>query len=439
MANNSTFLTPRRKYIFLTTLMESPVRWWLKWRMLKGKEDKKRFGERFGIASKKRPNGQLIWFHAASVGEANSVLLLITHIKKAYPQYHILLTTGTVTSARLMKTRLPKGVIHQYVPVDLPDTTNRFIYHWKPDIAIWVESEFWPNLIYTARDTGCFMLLVNGRMSHQSYHSWKRFPELIKELIHCFDYIYAQSDFDAVRLQGLSRRNIEFLGNLKYDAALLPCNENELVTLQQAIGTRPVWLAASTHDGEEAMIARAHSILALRRPNLLTIIVPRHPQRGDAVAALLRKKHQVAQRSRKQPVAPHVQFYVADTIGELGLFYRLSEIVFMGGSLVEHGGQNPLEAARLSCAIITGPHTANFYDTYRDMEDVKAIMRTTGPENLAAAVDHLLNNADTRNVMQTAAKGWVDYNSGAITNLMNELQPVFDPKAAIEQYQSEDV
>lgn len=431
----SRLLTPRIKYLLLTSLLEPVIRLWLGIRLLRGKEDAGRFGERFGKTDKKRPKGELIWFHAASVGEANSVLLLINRIREAYPKYKILLTTGTVTSARLMAKRLPEGVIHQYVPVDTPRATREFIYHWKPDIAFWVESELWPNLIYTTRETGCFMGMINARMSRRSYVSWKRFPDMIKELINCFDCIFAQSDYDAVRLQGLGRREVQCFGNLKYDAALLPCDENELATLQGVIAGRPVWLAASTHEGEEAMIARAHSILALRRPNLLTIIVPRHPQRGEDIAAILRKNHRVTLRSKHQPIAAHVQMYIADTIGELGLFYRLSEIVFMGGSLVEHGGQNPLEPARLSCAIITGPHTMNFYDTYRDMEDVHAIMRATGPENLAAVVDNLMNNSDARTALQNAAKGWVEYNSGAIKAVMENLSPVFDPAS----FQSEDV
>lgn len=426
----SSVLTPRNTYILLTSLIEPGIKLWLRLRMLRGKEDRARFGERFGIASQHRPKGQLIWFHAASVGEANSVLLLINAIRETYPHYKILLTTGTLTSARLMAKRLPKAVIHQYVPVDTPKATRDFMYHWKPDIAFWVESELWPNLIYTAHETGCFMALINARMSRRSYLSWRRYPQLIKELIGCFDVIFAQSDVDAVRLQGLGRREVLCLGNLKYDAALLPCDENELASLREAVGSRPVWLAASTHAGEEAMIARAHDILARRRADLLTIIVPRHPQRGTSIALQLRKHYQVALRSLKQPVASYIQFYVADTIGELGLFYRLSEIVFMGGSLVEHGGQNPLEAARLSCAIATGPHTLNFYDTYRDMEDVQAIMRVTSAENLAAAIDSLMNNADIRNNLQTAAKGWIDYNSGAIKELMDRLGPVFDPRQA---------
>jgi 3-deoxy-D-manno-octulosonic-acid transferase len=425
----SKLLTPRNKYMLLTGTLEPLIAFWLRLRMMRGKEDKKRFGERFGRPSKRRPNGMLIWFHAASVGEANSVLLLINRIRDKYPQYKILLTTGTVTSARLMQKRLPKDVIHQYVPVDTPSATLAFIRHWKPDIAFWVESEIWPNLVYTARDSGCFMALINARMSRRSYLSWKRYPDMIRELLRSFDYMFAQSDADAVRLQALSRTEVLCFGNLKYDAALLSCNENDLISLREQIGSRPVWVAASTHPGEEEMIARAHSILAIRRPNLLTIIVPRHPERGDAIAATLGKKMRVAQRTRKQPIAPFVQCYIADTIGELGLFYRLTEIAFLGGSLVPHGGQNPLEAARLSCAIVTGEHTLNFYDIYRDMEDVKAVLRATSPENLAAQVDHLLNNPDIRAQFQDHAKGWIDYNSGAITQLMEMLEPVFDPKS----------
>jgi 3-deoxy-D-manno-octulosonic-acid transferase len=420
-------LTPRNKYYALTSALATPIKWWLYFRMFKGKEDKERISERFGVASKKRKPGQLIWFHASSVGEANSVLLLINRIRGSFPDYNVLLTTGTVTSAKLMQARLPKEVIHQYAPIDTPEAVDKFLRHWKPDIAFWVESELWPNMVYMTRDTGCFMVLINARMSRKSYHSWKRHAVMIKELINCFDYMFAQSEVDAVRLQGLGKREVLCNGNLKYDAALLTCNENELIALKTAIGGRPVWLASCTHPGEEEMIAKVHSILMLRKPNLLTIIVPRHPDRGEQVAEMLKKKYQVALRSKKQPIAPYIQFYVADTIGELGLFYRLCEVVFMGGSLVEHGGQNPLEPARLSCAIVTGPHTDNFKEIYEDMVAVGAALRATSADNLTAHVDNMLNNSTTRTDLQDLSKRWVELNSGAITKIMEVLDPIFIP------------
>ncbi len=339
----------------------------------------------------------------------------------------MLVTTGTVTSAQLLQTRLPAGVIHQFVPIDTPQATNRFIRHWRPDIAFWVESEFWPNLILAAHRSETFMGVINGRMSQRSFNSWRKCPAFAAEILGAFDVMFAQSEDDAQRLQSLGAHDVHCEGNLKFDAALLPCDEAELLRLQQHMAGRPLWLAASTHPGEEELIAKAHMLLAATR-KLLTVIVPRHPGRGGEVAALLGKTGKVALRSKGEPIAADTQFYVADTLGELGLFYRLCEIVFMGGSLVRHGGQNPLEPARLSCAIATGPHTHNFSDIYAQMQQAQAGVRVKNAENLAAEIDALLNNSDRRNALQKSAKAWVEARAGAAQRLLAILSPLFAEK-----------
>ncbi len=401
---------------------------WLRYRASKGKEDKARLKERFGITAYPRPKGTLLWLHAASVGEATSVLLLVNKIRETVPGLHILLTTGTVTSARLMQQRLPPGAIHQYVPIDTPKATERFISHWHPDLAFWVESEFWPNLIAKADEYECFMGIINARMSERSFEGWKKRPALINNLLKRFNLIFAQSESDGKRLEALGASDVMCLGNLKYDAPLLPCDEGELLRLQKLIAGRPVWLAASTHAGEDEMIATAHQLLSATRPNLLTVIVPRHADRGAAIATSLGKQWKVSQRSQNKSPTPDVQIYIADTMGELGLFYRLCEIVFMGGSLVPHGGQNPLEPARLACAIASGPHTHNFADMYHDMEAAKLVLRATSPHNLAATIDQLLNNASMRNLMQSEAKKWVEAKSGTAERLMVYLEPLLQPR-----------
>jgi 3-deoxy-D-manno-octulosonic-acid transferase len=404
---------------------------WLTLRKMKGKEDASRFHERFGIASAPRPLGTLIWIHAASIGEANSVLALIGKMRERFPDLHILLTTGTVTSAQLMDRRLPKGVTHQYVPVDTPEATGRFMRFWRPDIAVWVESEFWPNLVRSANDWECFMGVINARMSKRSFAFWKRAPSFIARMLSCFDFLFAQSEDDKARLLALGAREVECLGNIKYDSELLPCNESDLLALRTQIGERPLWLAASTHPGEEGMVAAAHELLAATRGSLLTVIVPRHPERGKDIAAELAKTHSVALRSRKDAVTPKTSFYIADTLGELGLFYRLCDIAFMGGSLVEHGGQNPLEPARLACAILTGPHTGNFHDIFLDMERSRACLRVKSPESLASQVDMLLNNPSAAQAIQAQAKQWVESQSGASDRLLAAIGPIFSlPKKA---------
>lgn len=415
-----------QSYRIATTLLEPLLPLWIFARKLQGKEDAARLRERFGYASVKRPKGALLWIHAASVGEATSVLLFIQKIRERSPHLHILVTTGTVTSAELMAARLPQGVIHQYVPLDTPDATERFMFHWNPQFAFFVESELWPNLITTAYRYRPFMGIINGRMSERSFASWQKRAPMIRALLGCFSCVFAQTPEDAKRFKALGAKHTDCVGNLKFDAALLPCDEGELLALKTAIGARPLWLAASTHPGEEKLIAGAHKLLSAMRPDLLTIIVPRHPSRGAQVAAELKSFGAVALRSKKEAIAAGTNFYIADTLGELGLFYRLSEIVFMGGSLIPHGGQNPLEAARLSCALVCGPHMHNFAAVYGDMQKAKAAMIVDGAKALPAQIAQLLGNPSARDTLGKNAKAFVDDNAGAADRLLEKFTSMFD-------------
>ena len=415
-----------RNYRLATSIVAPLIPLWLRWRKLSGKEDNHRIRERYGYASKPRPKGTLVWLHAASVGESNSVLVLIQKIRDKYPDLHLLLTTGTVTSANLMQKRLPKTVIHQYVPIDTPAATRRFIRHWHPDIAFWVESEFWPNLVMETNEAEAFMGIINGRMSERSFAGWQKRPNIIKPMLSAFNIVFTQTQADGERLKLIGAKDVQCLGNLKYDAAFLPCNEEELIELQSDTADRAVWLAASTHPGEEVLIAKTHALLSVNHPNLLTIIVPRHPGRGVEIAASLPK---AVLRSQSKTITADTKFYIADTLGELGLFYRLSEIVFMGGSLVKHGGQNPLEPGRLSCAILTGPHTDNFADIYREMEQAGCVFRIDSAETLATQISVLLKDDTERSRMQSTVKKWMEGKGGAAERLMEALAPVFDPGA----------
>lgn len=399
---------------------------WLELRRLRGKEDATRGHERLGHASLARPAGTLLWLHAASVGEANSVLHFIGLLRKHYPTLHILLTTGTVTSAELMNTRLPQGVMHQYVPVDTPSATARFMRHWRPDIALWVESEFWPNLIYQAHSWHAFMGIINGRMSERSFRKWNKRRAMIEPMLGVFDVCFAQSKKDGERLAALGVPAVDYIGNLKYDAAPLEHDESQLAALKRATAKRPLWLAASTHPGEEAHIATTHKLLKQTRPDLLTIIVPRHPARGTQLRTQLEKHGTVAQRSGGDETTPKTEFYLADTLGELGLFYRLADIVYMGGSLVPHGGQNPLEPARLSCAILTGPHTHNFTDIYAKLSAKQACVTVQNPQDLAAQVANLLSSEKKRQTMQQNALGLAQSQTGAAQKLFHALAPAIN-------------
>ncbi len=419
-----------KTYKIATTVLSPLITLWLKMRLRKGKESKARFRERFGYSKLPRPKGLLVWLHAASVGETNSVLLLIEQLKANFPDIHILLTTGTVTSAQLIAKRNPKNVIHQFVPVDTDDATNRFLRKWRPDIGFWVESELWPNLVVNAKARGCFMIIINGRMSLNSFNSWQKYAVLmIFKMLSCFDLVFAQSEEDGQRFKSLGARDVRCLGNLKYDAATLTCNEEELFSMHNDIGYRQVWLAASTHEGEEEQVAKAHATLTANNPDLLTIIAPRHPERGRAIAELLSAYGKVALRSRKDKITPETKFYIANTLGEMGLFYRLCEVVFMGGSLVPHGGQNPLEPARLRCCVLSGNNTENFSDIYSEMEKQNIYIKVQNAGELAKEVGMLLASSDKRTRMQMLSKEWLATKGGVINRIINVITPIFGPIA----------
>ncbi len=417
-----------KAYRIITSALSPLINGWLRIRLLQGKENKQRLSERFGFSKISRPQGTLLWIHAASVGEVNSVWLLIEQLQSRFPDIQILLTTGTVTSAQLVEKRALKNVIHQFVPVDTIEATNRFLRHWRPDIGFWVESELWPNLVNNARARGCFMLIINGRMSMKSYLSWQKYALLMAyQMLGCFELVFAQSEADGQRFRALGARDVRYVGNLKYDAEPLSCKEAELFALQQEIGTRPLWLAASTHHNEEEQLIETHKLLASSRPDLLTIIAPRHPQRGEEIAKFLSVHGKVALRSKGDKIAAGINFYVADTLGELGLFYRLCEIVFMGGSLIPHGGQNPIEPARLCCAIITGQHTQNFADIYAEMEKLTISIQVQNAAELAKQIDRLMGDSDLIAQKQILTKEWLRIKTGVAGRILDMTAPIFTP------------
>ena len=329
---------------------------WLRQRVARGKEEPARLSERMGIAGKARPDGRLVWVHGASVGESLAALPLIE--KLMADGFHVLVTSGTVTSATMMATRLPAGAIHQYVPLDLPRAVARFLDHWRPEAGLFVESDLWPNLIGATRARGVRLALINARMSQKSAEGWRRAPKTAAALLSAFDLCLAQDARIAARFESLGARGVTVVGSLKADAPPLAADEAALAAMRDAIGARPVLLAAQTHEGEDETILPAHDALRQAFPDLLTIIVPRHTARGENIAMLCGPRPS-ARRSLQQPLTPLTAVYIADTMGELGLFYRLAPICFLGGSLVPMGGHNPQEPAALGCAVLAGPHLAN--------------------------------------------------------------------------------
>jgi 3-deoxy-D-manno-octulosonic-acid transferase len=363
-------------YRLLTTLGGPLIRRHLQRRLARGKEDPARFEERLGKAGLPRPAGGLVWLHAASIGEAVSMLPVVEALLKR-PGVAVLVTTGTVTSAAMMKDRLPAGAIHQFVPVDRIAWVRRFLDHWKPDLALWVESEFWPNLLVETARRRIPLVLLNGRVSARSFRRWLKMRGFIGRLLSCFVLCLGQTEEDARRLASLGAANTACLGNLKFAAPAPPADEAALAALLAELGDRPRWLAASTHAGEEALAARVHKTLDI--PGLVTLIVPRHPDRGAGIAA----ETGAALRSRGEPIR---DVYVADTLGELGLFYRAAPVVFVGKSLIGEGGQNPLEPARLGASVLFGPHMGNFADIAHRMQEAGAAKQVAAEGDLVAAL-----------------------------------------------------
>jgi len=335
---------------------------YLRWRAGRGKELPGRVSERSGHGAD-RPAGRLLWLHAASVGETVSALPLIEALLAADAALELLVTTGTVTSARLLEQRLPPALAprirHRFVPLDVPRWVGRFLDGWRPDAAVILESELWPTLIFAVQTRGIPLALVNGRMSERSLRGWRRAPALAREILGAFRLVLAQSEADRGRFAALGAAGAQCWGNLKYAAPPLPADVAELARLRTLLTGRHILLAASTHPGEDPIVAAAHERLLPRFHRLLTIIVPRHPERGEAIARDLARLMPTRRAAGEDP-GPEAGLHIADTLGELGLFYRLADLAFIGGSLVEHGGQNPLEPARLNCPILLGPHTWNF-------------------------------------------------------------------------------
>lgn len=339
-------------------------------RLKRGKEHHQRLSERRGEAGILRPDGPLVWLHGASVGELASVLPLIDRIRAR--GIAMLVTTGTVTSGGLAEQRLPQGVVHHFVPLDIPRFVRRFLDHWRPDLALFVESELWPNMIIEASARGIPMVLINARLSENSFKRWRRVPSSIAHLLRHLDLCLAGASSDAGRLSDLGAPNVVTTGNLKLDVPAPPADPATFATLQDALAGRPVIAAASTHAGEEELMLQAHIRLRTDFPGLLTIIAPRHPDRGTAVSEIATAAGlPVALRSRGQLPNRTTQIYVTDTLGELGLIYRLTPAVFIGGSLVRHGGQNPVEAAKLRTAILHGPHVWNFAEIYTALDNAR--------------------------------------------------------------------
>jgi 3-deoxy-D-manno-octulosonic-acid transferase len=377
------------------TLLAPALRLNLRRRVRTGREIAERLPERFGVDPTPRPPGPLLWMHAASVGETMSILPVLVALRH---RVKVLLTTGTVTSQALLDQRIPEqgltgDVLHRFAPLDVPAWVARFLLHWRPEAACFVESELWPNQLAACRARGIKLMLLNARMSDRSFAKWHRAPGFACRLLDGFALIQARGNQDADRLRALGARRVDSPGDLKFAAPPLPVDEVELERLRCVLDGRPVWLAASTHPGEEALIAAAHHRVAETHPRLLTIIAPRHPDRGLTLSAELN----APRRAAGQDPPSDAGIWIADTMGELGLLYRLAPIAFVGRSLIgSGGGQNPLEPARLGCAIAIGPYTGNFTDHVTLIRDAGGLVDVADPAALARFVSRMLDHPDQR-------------------------------------------
>jgi len=398
----------------------------LRLRARKGKEDRERRYERYGYPSADKPSGPIIWFHAASVGEANAIIPLIEHVNSL--GIYTIMTTGTVTSAEIVRQRLPRESFHQYVPLDLKPALTRFLDHWQPDVAIFTESEIWPMTLMELSNRKVPTILVNARMSDKSYKRWRNATGFAGVLFENFSHVIAQSEMDAERFKNLGARPVDVSGNLKVDTDSLPFNENELQQLKNDIGDRYCWVAVSTHEGEEEAIGKVHQMLKKKHPGIFTIIVPRHPERGAGVSAHLKETGlNVAIRSNNEKISSKTDIYMGDTIGEMGLYLRLATVCFMGKSLKSSGGQNPLEPAMTGTAIVSGQNVQNFRDTYRGLLNTGAVRLVSDEKMLAANVEYLLVNTEEREKMIAAAHDTIHQMSGALDKTNHILDSYLFP------------
>ncbi len=411
-----------KAYRTLTSLARPITPLLLKRRERLGKEDPARRLERLGRPSVPRPQGQLAWIHAASVGETNAILPLMTELSKQRPGLSFLLTTGTVTSAKLAAERLGPRALHQYAPLDAPEYVRSFLDHWRPDLAVFTESEIWPNLILESSARNIPLALINARMTKRSFRRWRRSLGVARPLFSRFSLVLTQNDTLTRRFKTLGAASAFAAGNLKIDTPPQPVDIAELERLRPALQGRALLMAASTHEGEDAIIAEAHCRLRQTIPDLCTIIAPRHPERGPAISEMLKGKGlSVARRSLGALPDRSSDAYIADTIGELGMLYRLAPVAFIGGSLVDRGGQNPIEAVRQGAAVLTGPHWQNFSDTYDALIRNRAAIVVRSAPELASAAGRLLADRTELGRMHARANTALAALSGALPRTVEAL------------------
>lgn len=383
-----------------------------------------RIRERMGASTQPRPDGPLIWFHGASVGESLSVLTLISRLGERLPEAQFLTTSGTATSAELVGRRLPPRTRHQFLPLDAPAAVSAFYDHWAPDAGIFVESELWPNILMQGHARGIPLALLNARMSAESVRGWTRFPKTAKQVLGVFSVMLTQNRdvADNLRAMGADPAKVSAGINLKATSAPLPVDDQLLDDLQAVLNGRPLWVASSTHPGEEEVVLEAHKTLLANTPELCLLLVPRHPERGAAVADLIAQAGlQYAQRSSGDALRTETSVYLADTLGETGTWYALCHIVFLGGSLAPVGGHNPFEPAQAGAAVLTGPHVTNFAETYAPLLSTGGAVEVSDARTLAQAVQNWLRDPQALQAARDAAAAYTQAQGAKLDQVIDTL------------------
>ncbi|MBV8849202.1 MAG: 3-deoxy-D-manno-octulosonic acid transferase [Methylobacteriaceae bacterium] len=416
-------------YSFITSACRPLAPLFLWSRVAQGKEDTGRVDERRGVAGHPRPQGRIVWMHGASIGECLSLMPCMEEFIGR--GFHIVMTSGSIGSARVLGERLPAGAVHQFFPLDVYQYALRFLDHWRPDIVFFAESEIWPNIFRAIRKRRLPLVIVNARLSPASFSRWKRARKAAADAFGSIDLCLAQTREDAQRFAKLGTKKVRVAGNTKFDTTPPPADPAELSALTGRVGARPVWAAISTHEGEEEIVADVHLALQARFPSLLTIVAPRHPERAAAITQMLVGKGlRVLRRSRGGGVGNDTDIYLADTLGEVGLVYRLCKLAFIGRSLSANGGgQNPIEAAKLNCAILHGPHVGNFREAYAALDDGAGAFAVEDRQALSNVVARLLSDAQTLRRTARHAARIAEEQSGATARVMQAIAPYLASRA----------
>ncbi|MEM8730177.1 MAG: 3-deoxy-D-manno-octulosonic acid transferase [Pseudomonadota bacterium] len=384
-----------------------------------------RIAERAGRASLPRPDGRLIWFHGASVGESLSVISVITRLCDRLPEAQFLITSGTASSAEIVARRLPPRTVHQFAPMDAPQVMDRFLDHWQPDAGIFVESELWPGMLVRARDRGVRLALLNARLSQRSAQGWARYPDTAAFVLDCFRIILTQNADITERLRLMGAQTTRLLpgANIKAAGAPLPVDPVTRAEMDRALGDRPVWATSSTHPGEEESVLEAQTQVLRDHPGALLLLIPRHPERGDALQTLIASTGlTAARRSTGERISPDTQVYLADTLGETGSWYATAPLVLLGGSLRSGiGGHNPFEPAQARAAVLTGPHVANFSETFDAMLRTGAAIEVRTADDIARSVSGLLADPGRLEQARTKARTFAESGAAAVDQVMETL------------------